>query len=336
MLQHKNRWQTALIEAITDPKELLELLELDSNLLEEAQAASKLFPLKVPKSFIARMEKSNPKDPLLLQVLPLGLEHVAVKGYSKDPVEEKKYNPVPGLLHKYHDRVLLTTSSVCGIHCRYCFRRHFPYADNNPGSQGWNQALTYIANTFTINEVILSGGDPLAMNDHMLREFTQKLAAIPHLTRLRIHSRMPIVIPERINDELITWISGHRLKTILIIHCNHPNEINSTVKTALTALAQHGVTLLNQTVLLKGINDEVDILVKLSETLFDAGVLPYYLHTLDKVEGAAHFDLKLSIAQKLHQQLTARLSGYLVPRLVTEQPGAAAKLNVYSSTFYTD
>lgn len=335
MLHRKNPWQTALIQAVTEPKELLELLELDNNLLPQAETASKLFPLKVPRGLIARMQKGNRNDPLLLQVLPLGLEHELTKGYTKDPLEEKQYNPVPGLLHKYHGRVLLTMTSVCGIHCRYCFRRHFPYAENNPGSSGWSQALEYIARDTTIHEVILSGGDPLAMSDHFLYEFTEKLSRIPHLARLRIHSRMPVVLPERISDEFIAWISNLGFKTALVIHCNHPNEIDYTVKEALAKLAKCGVVLLNQTVLLKNINDNVETLVNLSETLFASGVLPYYLHVLDKVQGAAHFDLARSVAQDLHWQMTQKLSGYLVPRLVSEQPGAPAKLNVCRSDFYT-
>lgn len=335
MLQNKNPWQTALIQAVTEPKELLELLELDRDLLPQAESASKLFPLKVPRGLIARMQKGNRYDPLLLQVLPLALEHRDIDGYIKDPLDEKQYNPVPGLLHKYHGRVLLTMTSVCGIHCRYCFRRHFPYADNNPGSSGWNQALAYIAKDPTIHEVILSGGDPLAMSDHLLREFTQKLSLIPHLTRLRIHSRMPVVLPERISDDFMAWISELKLKTALVIHCNHPNEIDQTVKEALDKLIKSGVLLLNQTVLLKGINDTIETLMKLSETLFAAGVIPYYLHVLDKVQGAAHFDLERSIAQDLHSEMTQKLSGYLVPRLVTEQAGAPAKLSVSRSEFYT-
>jgi EF-P beta-lysylation protein EpmB len=324
----KNPWQKALIEAITNPKELLEVLELPHDLLPQAINASKLFPLKVPRSYLARMQKNNRYDPLLLQVLPVDLEEKEVSGYTKDPLDEKKYNPIPGLLHKYKSRVLLTMTGVCGVHCRFCFRRHFPYSDNNPGKSGWNDVLAYIANDKSIHEVILSGGDPLAMSDHLLSEFTEKLAEIPHLKRLRIHTRMPIVIPERVSDELIDWMSQLRLKTTIVIHCNHANEINADVKLGLKKLAQHGVILLNQTVLLKGVNDTVESLTELSESLFGAGVLPYYLHVLDKVQGAAHFDISHDIAKKLHTELTTQLSGYLVPRLVTEQAGAAAKLNL--------
>lgn len=324
----KNPWQKALIESVTDPKELLELLELDHNLLSQAVSASKLFPLKVPKGFIARMEKKNRHDPLLLQVLPIDLEEKEVEGYVKDPLAEKQFNPVPGLLHKYKSRVLLTMTGVCGVHCRFCFRRHFPYTDNNPGKSGWNEVIDYITNDNSIHEVILSGGDPLAMSDHLLGDFTEKLAEIPHLKRLRIHTRMPIVIPERVSDEFIAWISKLRLKTAIVIHCNHANEIDAEVRLALTKLTQSGAILLNQAVLLKGVNDTVESLRDLSASLFAAGVLPYYLHVLDKVQGAAHFDINHTDAIKLHTELTAQLSGYLVPRLVTEQAGAAAKLNI--------
>ncbi len=324
----KNPWQKALIEAITDPKELLEVLELPHDLLPEVINASKLFPLKVPRSYLARMEKGNRHDPLLLQVLPIDLEEKEVSGYTKDPLEEKKYNPIPGLLHKYKSRVLLTMTGVCGVHCRFCFRRHFPYSDNNPGKSGWNDVLDYIKNDLTIHEAILSGGDPLAMSDHLLYEFTKKLAEIPHLKRLRIHTRMPIVIPERVNDELIAWISKLSLKTTMVIHCNHANEIDADVKLGFAKLIQSGVILLNQTVLLKGVNDTVETLFELSESLFAAGVLPYYLHVLDKVQGTAHFDIEHGTAKKLHAELSTQLSGYLVPRLVTEQPGAPAKLSI--------
>jgi EF-P beta-lysylation protein EpmB len=242
-------------------------------------------------------------------------------------------NPVPGLLHKYQGRVLLTFVGTCGINCRYCFRRHFPYGDNNPGTEGWERALNYIAHDTSIDEVILSGGDPLVANDKTLRVFSEKLNAIPHIKRLRIHSRMPIVLPERISPDFIQWISELKQKPVLVTHCNHPQEINEAVKDAMHALSKVGVVLLNQAVLLKGINDDVDTLVDLSETLFAAGIQPYYLHLLDKVQGSAHFDLAEKRAQTLHWELSQRLSGYLVPKLVYEKAGAPAKLSL---ELYTD
>jgi EF-P beta-lysylation protein EpmB len=331
----KTSWQTALIEAVTDPRELLEVLELDLSLLNQAKAAAALFPLKVPRGFIARMQKGNQSDPLLRQVLPLGDEHEVVAGFTPDALDEAKANPVPGLLHKYHGRVLFILAGACSIHCRYCFRRSFPYAKNNPGTAGWTQAFAYIAQDETITEVILSGGDPLVMNDDFLADFTQKLGEIPHLKRLRIHSRMPIVLPERITSEFITWFSRSRLKPILVTHCNHPQEINQSVIDAMKRLLKAGVTLLNQSVILKGVNDHAEILIHLSEALFSAGIMPYYLNLLDKVQGAAHFDMALKTAQALHWQMAQQLPGYLVPKLVAEQPGAPAKLTRMFPDFYT-
>jgi EF-P beta-lysylation protein EpmB len=329
-------WQTALANAVTDPEELLALLELDPSLLEAAKSAAKLFPLKVPRGFIDRIEKNNPADPLLRQILPLDAEHQKINGYHTDPLQEAAVNPIPGLLHKYHGRVLLTLVGACGINCRYCFRRHFPYADNNPGTAGWNKALDYIANNTTITEVILSGGDPLIANDQTLQTFTDKLADIPHVKRLRIHSRIPVALPERITPDFIKWVANLKQQPILVIHCNHAQEINPAVKTAMSALAATGMTLLNQSVLLKGVNDNAETLTALSEALFEIGVLPYYLHTLDKVQGAAHFDVSQQTAQALHWEISQRLSGYLVPKLVMEQHGAPAKTPLPGLIFYTD
>lgn len=325
-LSKKSDWQMALVNAITDTEELFELLELDNRWLPAAKAAADRFPLKVPRSFLKRIQRNNIHDPLLRQVLPLEEELVDLAGYSNDPLLEAQVNPIPGLLHKYFGRVLLTLTSTCSINCRFCFRREFPYEKNNPGSKGWQQALNYIAQNPTISEVILSGGDPLAVSDHLLTQLTQKLVTIPHVRRLRIHSRMPVILPERITPEFIKWISQCGLATILVLHCNHPQEINQDVHIALQQLAQEGVTLLNQSVLLKGINDEVETLVALSETLFAARVQPYYLHMPDKVRGTAHFDQDLTTARQLHRELNARLPGYLVPRLAYEQAGAPAKI----------
>lgn len=331
----KNSWQNALVNAITDPQELLELLELDMSLLEPAKKAVKHFSLKVPRSFLARIKKGDPDDPLLKQILPIGAELEEHSAYETDPLKESAANPIPGLLHKYHSRVLLTLMGTCGINCRYCFRRYFPYEKNNPGSQGWDKALDYIANNSTIKEVILSGGDPLVASNSLLDQFSKKLALIPHIKRLRIHSRMPIALPERIDNEFVEWITRLPFKTILVVHTNHPQEIDATVKDAMLRLSKTGITLLNQSVLLKGINDNVETLVQLSETLFDAGIQPYYLHVLDKVQGAAHFDIERKTAQALHWELTQRLSGFLVPQLVSEQAGVPAKLPIPSREFYT-
>lgn len=318
-------WQNELRNAVTGLEELFDLLALDKNLLN-GWAALEKFPLKVPRNFIARMRKGDINDPLLRQVLPTQSELTISSNYQSDPLEEKKYNPLPGLLHKYQGRVLLTLSSMCGINCRYCFRKDFAYEKNNPGSLGWEKVYDYIAADKTISEVILSGGDPLVVNDQTLKKITQKLELIPSIKRLRIHTRMPIVLPNRMTTELINAITSKQFKTILVTHCNHPQEINAAVKSAMTRLSQNKITLLNQSVLLRGVNDDVDVLVALSEALYDAGILPYYLHLLDKVNGTAHFDIDSTIARKLHWEMMQRLSGFLVPKLVCEKPGAPAKI----------
>ena len=321
-------WQTALVQAITDPSELLTYLELDQALLPAAKAVTKLFPLIVPRGFAARMEKGNPDDPLLRQIMPMNIELEEAPGFQTDPLQESRVNPVPGLLHKYHSRVLLTFVGTCAVNCRFCFRRHFPYTENNPGTEGWNQALAYIANDETISEVILSGGDPLVANDKMLLAFTERLNQISHVKRLRIHSRMPIVLPERISPDFIAWTRTLNQKVIMVTHCNHAQEINEPVKQAIKKMTDAGITMLNHTVLLKGVNDNIETLVALSEALFENGVLPYYIHMLDKVQGAAHFHVKLKMAQQLHAALQQRLSGYMVPKFVFEEPGAPAKVSL--------
>ncbi|MDA8562008.1 EF-P beta-lysylation protein EpmB [Gammaproteobacteria bacterium] len=331
----KKIWQTALIECVTDAKELVELLDLNDNLIEEIEKSSKLFQLKIPRCLISRIEKGNINDPILKQVLPLGIEQVKTNGYTTDPLNEKKYNPVPGLLHKYHGRVLLTLTGVCSINCRYCFRRHFPYSENNPNKQSWDNILNYLATDMSITEVIFSGGDPLILNDTLLQNLIQKLENIPHLKRLRIHSRMPIILPERITNDLMSLLDNSRFNTVLVTHCNHPNEINLNVENSINKLKKIDLTLLNQAVLLKGVNDDAETLINLSEKLFKMNILPYYLHLLDKVEGAAHFNIDTKIAQQLHWEMTKKLPGYLVPKLVIEKSGAPAKLQVANFEFYT-
>lgn len=322
----KNDWRVLLANAVTQPAELLEMLNLNSDGIGDINEVIKHFPLRVPRGFVARMKKSDPDDPLLRQVLPLGIERDITSGFSTDPLQEMNKNPLPGLLHKFHGRVLFIVTGGCAINCRYCFRQHFPYSANNPGRRGWKQIFEYINNDSTISEVILSGGDPLLATDMILNDLVQQLEAIPHVRRLRIHSRIPIILPERISAELLTWLGRTRLKTTLVTHCNHAQEINADVAEAMQKLAQIGVTLLNQAVLLKGVNNNAQALVGLSEALFDCGILPYYLFALDKVQGAAHFDIPLKQAQFLHQEMTRLLPGYLVPRLARELPGAPAKV----------
>jgi EF-P beta-lysylation protein EpmB len=321
-----NDWRKALSQAVRDPAELLELLALPPGLLPAAQQAAARFPLRVPRSYVARMQKGDPADPLLRQVLPLGEELVVTDGFTTDPVGDLDAMAVPGLLHKYAGRVLLITTAACGVHCRYCFRRHFPYREANAASLDWQPALDYIAADPSIREVILSGGDPLSLSDQRLSQLVAQLAAIPHLQRLRLHTRQVIVLPQRVDAALLNWLADRRLQTVMVVHANHANEINQEVSAALLRLKETGVTLLNQAVLLKGVNDDVQVLAALSERLFAAQVLPYYLHQLDRVQGARHFEVSDNQALKLVDELRDRLPGYLVPRLVREQAGQMAKI----------
>ena len=324
-------WQIALAKAITDPNILLATLQLSSEQLQASGRACLDFPMRVPQGFVARMQPGDPHDPLLRQVLPVYEELALIPGFNQDPLGEQNANPIPGLLHKYHGRVLLTMTGACAIHCRYCFRRHFPYADNNPGIQGWQQAIAYIAADSSISEVLLSGGDPLTMKDEPLSILLKQLAQIKHLKRLRIHSRLPIVLPERITDSLIACLTNTHLQTIMVIHCNHPNEIDTNVRMAMKKLQTAGIPIFNQSVLLKGVNDSATILIKLSEALFEMGVIPYYLNLLDRVQGAAHFEVPDVRAKKLYAEMIKKLPGYLVPKLVREQAEAPAKLNIASA-----
>lgn len=319
-------WQQELARAITVPEELLIATGLGTEWLPAARAAARLFPLRVPHGFVARMRRGDPHDPLLRQVLPLAEECLTAPDFAADPVGDAAAMTVPGVLHKYRGRVLLTATGACAVHCRYCFRRHFPYADANPAADRWQAALGYIAGDASISEVILSGGDPLTLSDRRLRELTDALAAIPHVRRLRIHTRLPIVLPERVDDGLLAWLGNLRLPGVVVVHVNHANELDAAVKTALARLKDAGVQLLNQSVLLRGVNDSGDALAALSEALFACGVLPYYLHLLDKVQGAAHFDVPEGVACALIAQLRDRVPGYLLPRLVREDAGAPAKI----------
>jgi len=318
-------WQQALQDAVSDPAELLGLLGLGPEWLEPARAAARRFPLRVPRGFVDRMRRGDPRDPLLLQVLPLGTELDAVPGYVTDPVGDLAAKAGPGLLHKYEGRALLITTGACAVHCRYCFRRHFPYDDENASRAGFAPALDAIRADTSIGEVILSGGDPLTLNDRRLTLLWEGLAAIPHVRRIRLHTRLPVVLPERIDGAFLEAWSAVPLQKVVVVHANHANEIDLTVRAAIAGLRAADTTVLNQTVLLRGINDRVNDLVALSEALFGAGALPYYLHLLDRVAGAAHFDTPAATARRLVADLATHLPGYLVPRLVREEPGAPAK-----------
>ncbi|HKK05313.1 MAG TPA: EF-P beta-lysylation protein EpmB [Gammaproteobacteria bacterium] len=323
--QDRPRWQHALADAVRDPGELLAALDLPDSLLPAARSAAVQFGLCVPRGYLARMERGNPRDPLLLQVLPTAGELKTDPAFGVDPVGDRRAMPRPGLLHKYHGRVLLVTTGACAIHCRYCFRRHFPYSEANPGLESWREALSYIASDASIEEVILSGGDPLSLSDRRLAALVEALDDIAHVRRLRIHTRQPIVLPERVDEALLAWLDATRLQTVVVVHANHPHEIDTAVVQALGRLRGRGATLLNQSVLLREVNDDSQTLARLSETLFEAGVLPYYLHLLDPVQGAVHFDVDEARAGRLMESLRARLPGYLVPRLVREIPGRPGK-----------
>jgi EF-P beta-lysylation protein EpmB len=320
------KWQQILADLITDPKELLQLLELDPDKFQLNSSVLQAFPLKVTRPYLARIEKGNWQDPLLKQILPLSEELSGPNlEENQDPLQEADFNPAPGLLHKYQGRVLLTVAPHCAIHCRYCFRRHFDYQSNSPSRQAWSKAIDYIAADQTISEVIFSGGDPLAAGDGQLSWLTSQLENIPHLERLRIHTRTPIMIPQRITDSFVQWLNNSRFKIVVVLHCNHPNEIDSQVTAAFDKLATNGITLLNQSVLLKDVNDSSTILSALSEKLFSANVLPYYLHMLDLVPGVGHFEVDSIRAQQLIAEMQAVLPGYLVPKLVKEEAGNLSK-----------
>lgn len=323
MRDYSISWQKILAQGFASVNELLEFLALPSGL--GSTAADKQFKTRVPRSFAARMQRGNPRDPLLLQVLAVDDELSVADGYVVDPLSESKGNPLPGLLHKYQGRVLLTLTGACAVNCRYCFRRHFPYQNNNPGRDGWQPVLDYVRADTSIREVIFSGGDPLLAADAVLAELIQQLEAICHVQTLRFHTRIPIVLPERINEDLLKLLGTTRLQKVIVLHSNHAQELDEQVAEACSALRQAGCHLLNQSVLLKGINDEATILAELSERLFACGVLPYYLHLLDTVAGAAHFDLPQTAALTIYRQLQKQLPGYLVPRLAREEPGKASK-----------
>jgi EF-P beta-lysylation protein EpmB len=325
-LPWQNEWQSDLLDSFTQAEELMSYLGIELSWQPVSREASERFPFRVTRSYAARMEKGNVDDPLLRQVLPLKDELAHQPGYLADPVGDVASIAAPGVLHKYRARALLITTGSCAINCRFCFRREFPYNQSQLSKQMENAGLAYIAKDRTIREVILSGGDPLILRDSRLNILLQKIAAIPHVRRLRIHTRLPVVLPSRITAKLIDCLRRTRLQTIIIIHANHANEVNDEVAAALGELRRAGIALLNQSVLLRSINDRTETLIELSEALFQAGVLPYYLHLLDKVSGAAHFDVSLREAAVLHRAMREQLPGYLVPRLVRERAGAPYKI----------
>lgn len=319
-------WQRILSDSITCPEQLLNRLNLPAERwLGGANEGHQLFPVRVPEPFLQRMQTGNPDDPLLRQVLPLREETRKEPGFVSDPLNEDDAIQTTGLIRKYRSRALLMVTGQCAINCRYCFRRHFPYASHRLGPEDRREVIEALNSSPEINEVIFSGGDPLSVNDRLLAQWTNLLDSVPHLRRLRIHSRLPVVIPQRINDDLLAWLSGSRLQTVLVVHVNHPAEIDQATRRAFDRLRAAGVTLLNQSVILKGVNDSSKALVSLSETLFEAGVMPYYLHAFDPVEGAHHFAVSDNRAKVIVREMMVQLPGFLVPRLVRELPGAASK-----------
>lgn len=322
-------WQAVLSDAVRDPAELCRLLRLPRSLATAAQRAAEGFDLLVPRTFLGRIQRGDPSDPLLVQVLPQAAELAETPRFQTDPLGEADAVIGPGLLHKYQGRSLIVTTPTCAVHCRFCFRRHFPYFDVGeaigPGLDTWAPVLDRIAADPSIREVILSGGDPLTLPDEYLAQFAKRLSEIAHLVRLRLHTRLPVMVPQRVTDELLGWMRGTRLTPIMVIHVNHPAEIDHEVAAAFRRMIEAGVPVLSQSVLLAGVNDEVDVLAELYGRLVDLGVMPYYLHQLDRVAGAAHFEVPEAIGVELIAQLRTRLPGYAVPRYVRERCGGPSK-----------
>jgi EF-P beta-lysylation protein EpmB len=323
-----SEWKRALAEAVRDPDELIDLLGLPETCREPARRAARLFPLVVPRGFIARMRRGDPADPLLRQVLPLGEEGIDVEGFTADPVGDLAAEAAPGLLRKYDGRALLIAAGKCAVNCRYCFRRSYPYDEAPRGLAAWMPAIRAIEEDPSVREVILSGGDPLVLPDPALAALAAGLEAVPHLKRLRVHSRLPIVIPERVTGALIAWLRGTRLAPIMVVHSNHPAEIDAACAGALARLVDAGIPVLNQAVLLRGVNDDAEALFRLSERLIDLRVIPYYLHQLDPVRGGAHFRVSEERGIEIVRELERRLPGYAVPRYVRELPGAPGKMAI--------
>ncbi|QDV56134.1 EF-P beta-lysylation protein EpmB [Rosistilla oblonga] len=325
--ESSERWQTSLKEAIRSGRELVQLLGLQQTLAPSAQAATD-FPVFVTREFLSRIQPGDPADPLLRQVFPAASETAAVEGFGSDPLQEASFTRCGGLIHKYAGRVLLVTTGACAIHCRYCFRRHFPYSDIPHSIDQWQPALDEIADDESIEEVLLSGGDPLMLADPVLERLIDALQSIPHLRRLRIHSRLPIVLPSRVNDALVEMLTASRLTVWMVVHSNHANELDEAAGQGLGRLIDRGIPVLNQAVLLRGVNDDLDALTDLCRRLIDLRVTPYYLHKLDQVAGAAHFDVSKERGCELIEGLRTRLPGYAVPRFVIEQPDQPSKTTI--------
>ena len=319
------QWQTVLAEAVTDPEELCRLLDLPAELAQAARPAAPGFRMLVPRPYLDRIRPGDSNDPLLRQVLPIAAELQVVEGFSRDPLCETAASPTPGLLAKYRSRSLIVTTGRCGVHCRFCFRRHHPTPSAAGKIHRLEEAFHHLSQDPSVHEVILSGGDPLTLDDEVLGQLANRFAEFDHIHRLRLHTRMPIVIPQRVTGDLLAWCHATRLTVIMVIHVNHPAEIDGTVAAALGRLVDAGIPVLSQSVLLRGVNDRCDVLAELFECLADLRVLPYYLHQLDRVAGAAHFEVAESVGIGLVEELRTRLPGYAVPRYVRDIPGNRSK-----------
>jgi EF-P beta-lysylation protein EpmB len=319
-------WQQELASAFTDVESLLKYLGLDLSQLPAVRAAARKFPLRVPRDYAALIKKGDPDDPLLRQILPLTDELEQVEGFSLDPVGDLNARNAPGMIQKYQGRALLITTGACGINCRFCFRRNFPYSESRTTREQWHESLEYLIHNKEITEIILSGGDPLTLSDHRLKELIQDLGEISHLKRLRIHTRLIVTLPQRLTDQLLSTLSRTRLQAVMVVHVNHPTELSKPTRDVLHELGKAGIVMLNQTVLLRGVNDSANTLARLSEALFESRVMPYYLHLLDRAQGTAHFEVSLDKVRAIYRELQKSLPGYLVPKLVSEQAGAPNKL----------
>jgi len=326
----ERRWQNGLATAIRDLPTLLQRLELPSEMALGADAATVDFPVLVPESYLRRILPRCPEDPLLQQVLPSVAEMISSEGFVSDPVGDTLARTAPGLLHKYRGRALLIAHGSCAVHCRYCFRRHFPYAQEPRSPDEWGPALAAIRNDDSLHEILLSGGDPLILSNRRLQFLFDALAEIPHLRRIRIHSRLPIVLPERLTSGLMRTLKSTRLRVVMVVHANHARELTGDCAAALEQLVNSGLMVLNQAVLLRGVNDSVDALAELCERCIDLGVQPYYLHQLDRVRGASHFEVPVFRGREFMRELRRRLPGYAVPRYVWEEPGGTSKMPLES------
>lgn len=322
----KPDWQCSLAKAIRSPRELAQRLQLSAAVIDSAERSAADFALLVPESFLQRMRPGDLNDPLLRQVLPIGAEQEVVAGFELDALGESRFRKAPGLLHKYEGRALLVLTGACAIHCRYCFRRHYPYSQEPKRLDDWGPAFSAIEQDDTLREILLSGGDPLMLTDERLAGVVRRLDSIPHLRRLRLHTRLPIVLPDRVTSKLLDLLTSTRLTPVIVVHANHPRELTGDCAEAMRQLVRTGLLILNQSVLLRGVNDSADVLAELSERLIELGIHPYYLHQLDRVAGTAHFEVSEEIGRQLLSELRRRLPGYAVPRYVRETPGADFKI----------